>query len=97
VSLRLLAEWQRAGLLAEVVDLARRLAHQLGLAEPHGSVVSVPVDDAEAVRVDLSAAGIKAAVRAGSVRLAPHVYNTVDQIDRAAQAIAPFVRVPAAR
>jgi selenocysteine lyase/cysteine desulfurase len=96
-SLRLLAEWQRAGLLAEGVALARRLAHQLGLPEPRGSVVSVPVDDAESVRVVLAGAGVKAAVRAGSVRLSPHVYNTVEQIDRAAQALAPFVRVPAVR
>jgi selenocysteine lyase/cysteine desulfurase len=35
-------------------------------------------------------------VRAGSVRLAPHVYNTRDEIDRAAQVLAPFVsRAPA--
>jgi selenocysteine lyase/cysteine desulfurase len=96
-SLRLLAEWQRAGLLDEVVQLARRLALQLGLPEPHGSVISVPVDNAEAVRVELAGIGVKAAVRAGSVRLSPHVYNTVEDVDRAAQAMAPFVRVPAAR
>jgi hypothetical protein len=96
-SLRLLAEWQRAGLLDEVVQLARRLAHQLGLPAPRGSVISVPVDNAEAVRVELASVGVKAAVRAGSVRLSPHVYNTVADVDRAAQAMAPFVRVPAAR
>jgi selenocysteine lyase/cysteine desulfurase len=91
VSLKLLGEWQRGGLLDEVVGLARRLASQLGVPEPVGSVVSVPVDEAEAPRATLAEAGIKAALRAGSVRLSPHVYNTAEQIDRAASALARFV------
>src|SRR5437660_747831 len=73
VSLGLLTEWQRQGVLRHPVDLARRLANLLGLSEPIGSVLSVPVDDAESVRSHLAAAGIKTAVRAGSVRLSPHV------------------------
>jgi selenocysteine lyase/cysteine desulfurase len=93
-SLKLLVDWQREGLPQEVVGLARRLTDQLGLPAPGGSVVSVPVEDAEAVRADLAAAGIKAAVRAGSVRLSPHVYNTAAEIDRAASALA--LRVPQA-
>ena len=93
-SLKLLVDWQREGLLLDVVGLARRLTDQLGLPTPVGSVVSVPVQDAEAVRGALEAAGIKAAVRAGSVRLSPHVYNTAAEIDRAASALA--VRVPQA-
>jgi hypothetical protein len=97
VSLGLLTEWRRQGLLAEVVGLARRLARQLDLPEPLGSVVSVPVDDAEAVRTELASAGVKAAVRAGSVRLSPHVYNSVAQIDQTAAALARFVRLPAGR
>jgi selenocysteine lyase/cysteine desulfurase len=95
VSLQLLVEWHRQGLLEQVVGLARRLARRLELPEPVGSVLSVPVDDAEAVRADLAAAGVKAAVRAGSVRLSPHVYNTADEIDRTAAALARFVRQPA--
>jgi selenocysteine lyase/cysteine desulfurase len=94
-SLRLLVQWQRQGMLPEVVSLARRLAGQLGLPEPLGSVVSVPVQDAEAVRGELGSKGIKAAVRAGSVRLSPHVYNTVEHIDVAATAIEPYVLAPA--
>jgi selenocysteine lyase/cysteine desulfurase len=97
VSLGLLADWQRGGLLGEVVDLARRLARQLGLQEPVGSVLSVPVDDAETVRAELARAGVKGSVRAGSVRLSPHVYNTPQQIDLAASALAQYVRQPAAR
>ena len=96
-SLQLLVDWQRAGLLQEVVGLARRLTDDLGLPAPGGSVVSVPVQDAEAVRADLAAAGIKAAVRAGSVRLSPHVYNTAAQIDRAASALARQVPEAARR
>jgi selenocysteine lyase/cysteine desulfurase len=97
VSLGLLAGWQRQGVLRHPVDLARRLAVHLGLPDPVGSVISVPVDDAEAVRTRLAGAGIKTAVRAGSVRLSPHVYNTAEQIDRAADALARFVPQPARR
>jgi selenocysteine lyase/cysteine desulfurase len=57
----------------------------------------VPVDDAETVRADLAAAGVRAAVRAGSVRLSPHVYNTVEQIDVAAAALSRLLAQPAAR
>lgn len=96
-SLALLAAWQRQGILGEVVELAGRLASNLDLPKPVGSVVSVPVDDAEAVRAKLSEGGIKAAVRAGSVRLSPHVYNTAAQIDLATAALARFVPHPARR
>jgi selenocysteine lyase/cysteine desulfurase len=95
VSLQLLVDWQRQGVLDQVVGLARRLARLLELPEPVGSVLSVPVEDAQAVRADLAALGVKAAVRAGSVRLSPHVYNTVDDIDRTAAALGRFVRQPA--
>jgi len=98
VSLDLLVEWQRQGALAEVVGMARRLAMQLGLPNaPAGSILSVPVDDAEAVRAKLAAAGVRAAVRAGSVRLSPHVYNTPEQIDVAAAALERFLPQPAGR
>jgi selenocysteine lyase/cysteine desulfurase len=97
VSLGLLVDWQRQGLLPHAVDLSRRLAAHLGLPEPVGSVLSVPVDDAESVRAHLATSGVKAAVRAGSVRLSPHVYNTAAQIDRAAEALARFVPQPAGR
>jgi selenocysteine lyase/cysteine desulfurase len=73
------------------VDLSRRLASQLGLALPTGSVLSVQVDDAEAVREALADAGIRAAVRAGSVRLSPHLYNTAEQIDEVAAVLGRLV------
>jgi selenocysteine lyase/cysteine desulfurase len=74
------------------VELARRLARQLELPEPAGSVVSVPLEDAEAVRAALAQMGVRAAVRAGSVRLSPHIYNTPAQIDAAASALGRYVR-----
>jgi selenocysteine lyase/cysteine desulfurase len=95
ISLDLLVQWQREGRLDEVRDLARRLARNLDLDEPTSTVLSVAVEDAEGVRASLARQGIRAAVRAGSVRLAPHVYNTPDEIDRAARALAPFVRATA--
>jgi selenocysteine lyase/cysteine desulfurase len=96
-SLRLLADWQSAGVLSESLGLARRLADRLGLARPQGSIVSVPVEDAETVRVQLSGAGVKAAVRAGSVRLSTHVYNTPEDVDRAASVLQRFVPQALAR
>jgi selenocysteine lyase/cysteine desulfurase len=96
-SLRLLVEWQRSGALDLARDLARRLGSQLGLSEPLGSVVTVPVEDAERVREALAERGVRASVRTGGVRLSPHVYNSVEHIDLAIEALAPYVRVPAAR
>lgn len=91
VSLELLADWQQAGLLEHPLSLARRLADSLGIADQHSSVVSVPVEDADAVRAELASAGIKAAVRAGSVRLSTHVYNTESQIEQAIHSLARHV------
>ncbi len=98
VSLGLLSEWQERGLLAEPVALARRLAKRLGVPQPQGTVLSVPVlEEAENVRQQLANAGIKAAVRAGSVRLSTHVYNTAEDVDRAADALERFVAQPVGR
>jgi len=93
-SLRLLVEWQRDGALAPVRDLARELAARLGAEAPQSSIVSVAVDDASAVLARLSEAGIRAAAPDGRIRLAPHVYNTGDEVDRAVEVLAPLVRHP---
>ncbi len=94
-SLELIRQWQLGGELDAVKELARQLATRLGQAEPRGSVVSLPIADADRVRVALAADGIRASVRAGAVRLSPHVYNTAADIDRAVQAVAPYMPVPA--
>ena len=96
-SLSLLADWQADGVLAEPLSLAARFAQCLGLPTPVGSIVSVAVEDAESVRVELAHAGIKAAVRAGSVRFSTHVYNTGNDIDRAVTVMERFVPSASAR
>ncbi len=97
ISLAQLVEWQGKGLLEDARGLAVRLARRLGLIEPLSSVVSVPVADAEAVRAQLGGAGIKAAVRGTNVRFSTHVWNTVADVDCAADALGRQVRVPVAR
>jgi selenocysteine lyase/cysteine desulfurase len=96
VSLELLATWQADGLLDEPLALARCLADGLDLPQPVGSIVTVPVDDADGLRDELAQAGIKAAVRAGNVRLSTHVYNTPEHVEAAVSALAK-VRQPLAR
>lgn len=90
-SLALLVEWQKRGLLEEVNALARRLAAGLGRPQPSASIVSVRVDDAEAAERSLAESGIRCAARGGNIRLAPHVYNTEEGIDKAVEALACFV------
>ncbi len=46
-----------------------------------------PALDNESVLKALAAAGVRAAVRGGRVRFAPHFYNTEDEIDRAVAAL----------
>jgi selenocysteine lyase/cysteine desulfurase len=91
-SLRLITHWQARYLLESVRELARELAQRLGVALPAGNIVVVPVDDADAVRERLAQEGVRASVRAGGVRLSPHVYSTREDIDRAVAALSPYVR-----
>ncbi len=90
-SLRLLALWRDGDLFEQVRTLARRLAAGTGIPAPGSSLVCVPIHDAEHARAALAAAGVKAAVRGTSIRFSPHVYNTEADIDRAIEAIAPFI------
>jgi selenocysteine lyase/cysteine desulfurase len=65
------------------VELANRFRAGLGL-EPRGSaIVSVDVEGAER----LEAAGIRAAVRAGGLRVSFHLYNTPEHVDAALAAL----------
>jgi selenocysteine lyase/cysteine desulfurase len=93
-SLELIVQWQRAGVLAGVLDLSARLAAGLGLDPPTSSIVCLSVPDAEAAEAALTRAGVRCAARGGNLRLSPHVYNTLDEIDRAVAAIASLA-VPA--
>ncbi|WP_052423146.1 aminotransferase class V-fold PLP-dependent enzyme [Nonomuraea candida] len=64
------------------VALANRFRAGLGLEPSDSAIVAV---DAPGER--LAAAGIRAAVRAGRVRAAFHVYTTEDDVDRALDAL----------
>lgn len=83
-------------LLDRNAQLSRRLhdalvAHRPALRpfpERHRStIVSVPVNDTEAVMARLREANVVASIRDGRVRLSVHFYNLEDEIDRVAEMI----------
>jgi selenocysteine lyase/cysteine desulfurase len=90
-STRLLASWKQSGLFEGVRALADRLAEGTNLPRPGSSLVCVPIEGAEKARDSLREAGIKASVRGTSIRFSPHVYNTEADIDRAIEAIRPYL------
>lgn len=91
-SVRLMAEWLRDGVLAEPLRLAATLSAAVGQAASGSSLVCVPVAEPERVRAALGEARIKAAVRGDGIRFSLHVWNDEADVDRAARAIAPFLR-----
>lgn len=66
------------------VGLANRFRAGLGLAPSDSAIVSTDVADAEA---KLKAAGIRAAVRGGKVRVSFHLYSTPADVDSALEAL----------
>jgi selenocysteine lyase/cysteine desulfurase len=90
-SLRLIAEWRRAGAIPSVLALAERLADAIGVPWQGATLVCAPIADGETARAELRSRGIRAAVRGTSIRFAVHVYTTEDDIARAAEAIRPFL------
>jgi selenocysteine lyase/cysteine desulfurase len=71
---------------AHDVGLANTFRAAVGLAPEESAIVSLDAPDAGA---RLEAAGIRASVRGGRVRLSFHVYNTAADAERAAEALAP--------
>lgn len=67
------------------VALANRLRAGLALPAGDSAIVSLAGDDRAAER--LRAAGIKVSVRAGRIRISPHLYNEDADIDRALDAL----------
>lgn len=65
------------------VGLANRLRQRLGMPESNSAIVSVDTSNAGA----LLDAGIMAAARAGRVRLSFFIYNSTDDVDRAADVL----------
>ncbi|MFN3003159.1 aminotransferase class V-fold PLP-dependent enzyme [Mycolicibacterium wolinskyi] len=79
-----LASLDPAVLESHTVGLANRLRAEIGLPQHDSAIVSLPVTDA-AER--LQRAGIRAAVRAGAVRVGFHLYNTEDDLERLLDAL----------
>ncbi len=69
---------------AHNVGLANRFRAGLGLTPGDSAIVSTDVADAEA---KLKAAGIRAAVRGGKVRVSFHLYSTTADVDSALEAL----------
>lgn len=74
-----------AAIGAHNMALANRFRAGLGQPPGDSAIATVEVEGAEA---KLKAAGVRAAVRAGRVRASFHVYSTVDDVDRALDALA---------
>jgi selenocysteine lyase/cysteine desulfurase len=86
-SLELLSELGVDRIAAHDLALASRFCAGHGLAEPASPIVRLAVPDAEHTLARLEAAGIRAAGRAGAVRLSFHLYNTEADVDRALEAL----------
>lgn len=69
---------------AHNVALANRFRGGLGLGEGQSAIVSAAIPDADR---RLAAAGIRAATRAGSLRVSFHIYSTEDDVDTALNAL----------
>lgn len=98
-SLELLHELGPAAVAARVASLASEIvdwagAHQdITLVTPRdpsrrAGIVSFITRDSAATSARLHAAGVDHSLREGTIRLAPHVYNTSDEIQRALAIVA---------
>jgi selenocysteine lyase/cysteine desulfurase len=84
VALPWLAGLDRAAVQAHCVGLADAFCTGVGMQSAASAIVAVRGPDAMA---RLTAAGVVASARAGAARLAFHLYNTEDDVDRAADAL----------
>jgi selenocysteine lyase/cysteine desulfurase len=72
---------------AHCVGLANRLCDELELPQRDSAIVSVPVSVVADAADKLRAAGLRASVRAGAVRVGFHVYNTDEDLERLLDAL----------
>jgi selenocysteine lyase/cysteine desulfurase len=79
-----LASLDRAAVEAHALGLANRLRAELQLPQQDSAIVSIPIADAS---LKLQRAGIRAAVRAGAVRVGFHLYNNENDLDRLLEAL----------
>jgi selenocysteine lyase/cysteine desulfurase len=84
MSLRWLAALDRAEVQAHTVRLANLLRTELQLPPLDSAIVSIPGDHSADA---LHSAGIRAAVRAGAVRVGFHLYNTEADLERLLHAL----------
>jgi cysteine desulfurase/selenocysteine lyase len=103
-----LAIWERAG-GARIAERIEMLTDQLmtgiarlGHSSPTPSqwprragVVTIDLPDAEAVMIDFLREGVEVGVEVGRLRVDPHAYNTVDEIDRLLDLLSAVPRVSA--
>ncbi|MBW4720186.1 aminotransferase class V-fold PLP-dependent enzyme [Saccharothrix obliqua] len=85
VSLGYLASLDLAAVRDHNVGLADSLLAGLGLAPRRSAIVSLELPDAAASR--LAAVGVRSSVRAGRVRFAYHLYNTVEDVELVLEAL----------
>lgn len=78
------ASLDRTAVEVHTVGLANRVRTELQLPQQHSAIVSIPIAEA-ADR--LRRVGIRAAVRAGAVRVGFHMYNTDNDVDRLLDAL----------
>ncbi len=76
-------EAQSASLGLDAIPEKRRVAHLIGVRMPGG----VPAGLSDR----LAAAGVYVSIRGDSIRISPHVYNTVDDVDRLFSVLADLV------
>jgi selenocysteine lyase/cysteine desulfurase len=79
---------RNAELTAHLVQSLRDAGHRVPFTESErGTIVSISVPDAAAVRERLAGAGVEAALRAGQLRIAVHAYNDEADIERLVAAL----------
>jgi selenocysteine lyase/cysteine desulfurase len=79
-----LAALDSAAVEAHTAGLANRARAELGLPQQNSAIVSIPIADAAD---KLRAAGVRASVRAGAVRVGFHLYNDENDLDRLLDAL----------
>jgi selenocysteine lyase/cysteine desulfurase len=87
-SLELIEEIGTERIAEHDLDLACSFCSQAGLPEPAAPIVRIEVEDAEAVLAELDRAGVRAAGRAGAVRLSFHFYNDEHDVSRSLEVLA---------